>query len=267
MRCPLLTRGTDWQRLGRTLRRPTLRISSRVVTVSTEVFSSGNCSAKQGFAIAKRLRNWSFARKFPVVEQPKCGAKNIPRIFRRGQTSSGLPPVDSSFGPSHWASLNFPAREESDKFIRATKTFICIFHFHAKSMQQSLLRSNRVERVVNSLHFPRGIFKCFQFMVLPSQALHHKEQSVSHVVTCYNPSGPPLHFVNWMLADSKVWYLTQQIRLETVNTWECGRDSQPRHRDSWPSRIVDNTTGMSLILTRYHILSIIFSWKIPLWSL
>ena len=42
--------------------------------------------------------NWSFARKFPVVEQPKCGAKNIPRIFRCGQTSSGLPPVDSSFG-------------------------------------------------------------------------------------------------------------------------------------------------------------------------
>ena len=172
------------QRLGRTLRRPTLRTSSRVVTVSTEVFSSGNCSAKQGFAIAKRLRNWSFARKFPVVEQPKCGAKNIPRIFRRGQTSSGLPPVDSSFGPSHWASLNFPAREESDKFIRATKTFICIFHFHAKSMQQSLLRSNQVERVVNSLQFPRGFFKCFQFMVLPSQAFHHREQSVSHAVTC-----------------------------------------------------------------------------------
>ena len=159
-----------------------------VLSVSTEVFSSGNCSAKQGFAIAKRLRNWSFARKFPVVEQPKCGAKNIPRIFRRGQTSSGLPPVNSSFGPSHWASLNFPAREVSDKFIRVTKTFICIFHFHAKSMQQSLLQSNQVERVVNSLQFPRGIFKCFQFMVLPSQALHHKEQSVSHVVTCYNPS-------------------------------------------------------------------------------
>ena len=80
-------------------------------------------------------------------------------------------------------------------------------------------------------------------------------------------SGPSLHFVNWMLADSKVWYLTQQIRLGTVNTWECGRDAQPRHRDSWPSRSVDNTTGMSLILTRYNILSLLFSWKIPLWSL
>ena len=80
-------------------------------------------------------------------------------------------------------------------------------------------------------------------------------------------SGLSLHFVNWMLADSKVWYLTQQIRLGTVNTWECGRDAQPRHRDSWPSRSVDNTTGMSLILTRYNILSLLFSWKIPLWSL
>ena len=102
------------QRLGRTLRRPTLRTSSRVVTVSTEVFSSGNCSAKQGFAIAKRLRNWSFARKFPVVEQPKCGAKNIPRIFRRGQTSSGLPPVDSSFG-SIWKLFQIdPLRHHGD---------------------------------------------------------------------------------------------------------------------------------------------------------
>ena len=137
-----------------------------------------------GLGLTLTWEYWSFARKFPVVEQPKCGAKNIPRIFRRGQTSSGLPPVDSSFGPSHWASLNFPAREESDKFIRATKTFICIFHFHAKSMQQSLLRSNRVERVVNSLQFPRVFFKCFQFMVLPSQAFHHREQSVSHAVTC-----------------------------------------------------------------------------------
>ena len=110
------TRGDDpaRQRLGRTLRRPTLRISSRVVTVSTEVFSSGNCSAKQGFAIAKRLRNWSFARKFPVVEQPKCGAKNIPRIFRRGQTSSGLPPVNSSFG-SIWKLFQIdPLRHHGD---------------------------------------------------------------------------------------------------------------------------------------------------------
>ena len=66
--------------------------------VSTEVvLSSGNWSEKRGFAIAKRLRNWSFSRKIPVVEQPKCGTKNIPRIFRRNQTSSGLPPVNSCF--------------------------------------------------------------------------------------------------------------------------------------------------------------------------
>ena len=39
-----------------------------------------------------------FHEKFAVVEQPKCGTKNIGRIFRRGQTSSGLPPVNSCFG-------------------------------------------------------------------------------------------------------------------------------------------------------------------------
>ena len=55
------------QRLGRTLRRPTLRTSSRVVTVSTEVFSSGNCSAKQGFAIAKRLRKHTFWYEITMV--------------------------------------------------------------------------------------------------------------------------------------------------------------------------------------------------------
>ena len=59
-------------------------------------------------------KNWSFARKFPVVEQPKCGAKNIPRIFRRGQTSSGLPPVDSSFG-SIWKLFQIdPLRHHGD---------------------------------------------------------------------------------------------------------------------------------------------------------
>ena len=79
------------------------------------VLSSGNWSEKRGFAIAKRLRNWSFSRKIPVVEQPKCGTKNIPRIFRRNQTSSGLPPVNSCFCSHPLSKSQFPAQEESDK--------------------------------------------------------------------------------------------------------------------------------------------------------
>ena len=58
---------------------------------------------------------WSFSRKIPVVEQPKCGTKNIPRIFRRNQTSSGLPPVNSCFCSHPLSKSQFPAQEESDK--------------------------------------------------------------------------------------------------------------------------------------------------------
>ena len=89
------------QRLGRTLRRPTLRTSSRVVTVSTEVFSSGNCSAKQGFAIAKRLRKIHQVSGKCHWKMCQYYASRMENIWRNlFQTRTGVWPLWQ--GEQHW---------------------------------------------------------------------------------------------------------------------------------------------------------------------